>query len=142
MLKCLTIHQPFTSAIAVGSKRTENRSARVHLRGPVALHAGLSVDWSAPDHAWLAAGMDPAERGMPGAEFTLPLGSVIAVADLTGCHWGNGRCCGEWGISGQWHWELSNVRPLTEPVACRGGRGWWTLPAEVESAVRAQLGEK
>lgn len=139
-MRALTVRQPFASAIAVGGKRVENRPARVRLRGTFAVHAGLSPDWTAPDLAWLAAGQDPAGRGT-GAEFTLPLGSVVAVAELTGCHWGGSRCCGEWDIPSCWHWELSDVRPLAVPVACLGSRGWWTLPDEVESAVRAQLGE-
>ena len=35
--------------------------------------------------------------------------------------------------------ELTDVIALPEPVPCRGAQGLWTLPADVESAVLAQI---
>jgi hypothetical protein len=40
---------------------------------------------------------------------------------------------------GQWHWELTDVRPLAGPVPCRGAQRLWGLPIDVEAAARAQL---
>ncbi len=37
-------------------------------------------------------------------------------------------------------WVLVDVYALVEPVPCRGFQGFWTLPPDVEAAVRAQLG--
>lgn len=34
--------------------------------------------------------------------------------------------------------ELLDVRPLTEPVPCKGTQGLWRLPADVHAAVAAQ----
>lgn len=63
---------------------------------------------------------------MPGA--TLPLGVP---------HHGVG--CDPWAVRGQFHWELDDVRPLPDPVPCRGALGLWRLPEDVEKAVREQL---
>lgn len=81
----------------------------------------------------------------------LALGAVVAVAEIFGCHHadecmlppylvvtGRTGCC-PWAMRGQWHIELANVRPLPEPVPCRGMPGLWQLPEDVESAARAQI---
>jgi hypothetical protein len=83
----------------------------------------------------------------------LALGAVIALAEVTGCHhaadcggedWQDGRRlpwrgCSPWAMPGQWHITLASVRPLREPVPCRGALGLWRLPEDVEKAVREQL---
>jgi hypothetical protein len=40
---------------------------------------------------------------------------------------------------GRYAFEMENIRPLAEPVLCRGAQGLWLLPAEVEAAVEAEL---
>lgn len=47
--------------------------------------------------------------------------------------------CDPWAMSGQFHIELADVRPIPEPVPCRGMLGLWRLPEDVEKAVRGQL---
>jgi hypothetical protein len=154
-MKSLTVQQPYASAIATGPKRIENRTRKTYHRGLLAIHAGLAVDWLAASRAWTSAGLVPYVPRAPHRAWTgsLVLGAVVAVADLTGCHW-HSECrqpnpqptgcravwCSEWSAAGQFHWALENVRPLPEPVPCKGALGLWTLPDEVESAVRAQLG--
>jgi hypothetical protein len=153
-VKALTIQQPYASAVALGPKRVENRTRKTYHRGPLAIHAGLAVDWLATDRAWAAAGLAPYVPRAPRRAWTasLWLGAVIAVADVAGCHWHSdcrepntrgGTCrsmwCSEWAAAGQWHWVLDNVRPLPEPVHCKGALGLWTLPDDVEQQVRAQI---
>ena len=153
-MRALTVRQPYASAIALGPKRVENRTRKTYYRGVLAIHAGLAVNWLAADRAWIAAGLAPYVRGASRRAWTasLWLGAVVAVADVTGCHWhdrdqgcGSGAhrighlTCSEWAMRGQWHWELDNVRPLAEPVACKGALGLWTLPDDVERQVRARL---
>jgi hypothetical protein len=83
----------------------------------------------------------------------LALGAVVAVATITGCHLHDmDKHCGEYGIEAcagvlcsqwaqleQWHWQLGDQRPLAEPIPCKGALGLWTVPEDVESAVRAQI---
>jgi len=52
-----------------------------------------------------------------------------------------GGMCSPWAVIGQYHWQLANVRPLAEPVPCKGALKLWCLPGDVEKLVRAQLGE-
>ena len=153
-MRALTVRQPFASAIAFGDKRVENRGKSIAYRGPLAIHAGLAVEWPAVPMAWTAAGLTPYSQGAPRKAWrvSLPLGAVIAVADLAGCHdyaecadglaeadRGELRWCSPWAWEWQWHWVLRDVRPLREPVPCRGMLGLWRLPEDVEKAVRDQL---
>lgn len=73
-------------------------------------------------------------------------GAVIAVAELVDSHPDAG-CCRPWGesdyreASGRQrtavhHLVLNDVRPVTEPVACRGALGLWWLPADVLAELR------
>ena len=145
-IRGLTIRQPWCSAIAFGDKRVENRSKPTAYRGLLAIHAGLTVDWDAAEKAWPAAGLAPYVAGAPRKAWTasLPLGAVIAVAELTGCHdatYAEGCSCSPWAQPRSWHWQLTDVRPLSEPVPCKGMLGLWRLPEDAEKAVRAQLSE-
>lgn len=137
-MKALTVRPPWSDAIAHGGKTVENRGRQTHYRGLLAIHAGKRFDWDAE--------YPPGEMRKWCAPEDLPLGAIVAVADLTGCHSSSTTCgpdgiglCSPWGRWDAWHWQLSNVRPLADPVPCRGALGLWTVPDEVESAVRAQL---
>ena len=150
-MRALTVRQPWASAIASGQKTVENRSRRTRYRGLVALHSGLVIDWDATPMAWTAAGVAVREiYRRPAWHLGLPLGAVIAVAELYGCHqWPaagscNGRSrspCSPWASLDQWHWQFKNVLPLATPVPCKGMLGLWRLPDDAEKAVRAQLSE-
>lgn len=152
-MRALSIMQPWCSAIAFADKRVENRTWRPPewITGRrIALHASKRPDWDAPDMAWTAAGLAPYEPGAPRKARTagLPLGAVIAVATVTGCHPPYSICnptgipetaCTRWSAWGQYHWLLDDVHPLPEPVPCTGALKLWPLPEAVEKAVRAQL---
>lgn len=147
-MRALTVKEPWASAITHGRKRVENRSWSTLYRGLLAIHAGRAIDWQARPTAWIAAGLAPYHGGPRKAwRSSLPLGAVIAVADLTDCHpryhicrpQGPETVCTVWSEWGQCHWVLENVRPLPEPVPCRGMLGLWRLPGDVEAAVREQL---
>jgi hypothetical protein len=142
-VKVLTVWQPWASCIAAAAtnpkaKTTENRDWSTQYRGLVAIHAGKSVD-----HGALA---------FPGVRETLyatgwahpdplPGGSVIALANLTDCHRPGMRvpCCLPWGMPGQFHWSLSGVVRLAEPVPCRGFVGLFTPPQDVAEAIARQV---
>ena len=77
-------------------------------------------------------------------------GAVVAVATIRGCHLdaacrnattGRVGFCSPWAVRDQFHWQLTKVRTLRTPVSCRGALGLWTLPDDVEAAVRAQIGK-
>lgn len=131
-MKALTVRQPWADAIAqpsrsfIGPKRIENRTWQTHYRGLFLLHAGLSLDRDAS----IPRGAD-----WPGAR-----GAVIAVAEITGCHFSDNRCCAEWGHDGVWHWELGDaVLALRQPVPAVGRLGLWTPDDALVRAVGEQL---
>jgi hypothetical protein len=161
-IRALTIKQPWAHFIAKQEKRVENRSWPTDHRNLLAIHAGAYSGWDEDAEtspvaleAWKRwAGVrasgevaTPLTRGDAYSFFSF--GAVIAVADLTGCHYalqGDGCAfadsrCSPWAVLHAWHWQLANVRPLAEPVRARGKLGLWRLPEDVEATVRAQLKE-
>ena len=147
-MRGLSVMQPWASAIAYGKKTVENRTwgAPEWITGQaIAVHASRGVDWDATAAAWIAAGLTPYDGTAKHKAWTasLTLGAVVAVARVTGScvPWKCGGECSPWAVKGQDHWQLADVRPLADPVPCRGMLGLWRLPDDVEQAVRAQLGE-
>lgn len=164
-MKAMTLHQPWSWAIAHAGKRVENRTwaPPASIIGQrVAIHAGLRLDKLALDSVRDAV----AAGRISDAEFvriTAPMnecvrsgfvhGAVESVATIAGaitldcsCSWGDVDFDGAVeAVESAWFmgpigWLLTNVIALPEPVPCKGAQGLWTLPADVESAVLAQLG--
>jgi hypothetical protein len=85
----LTLHQPWASLIATGVKTIETRGHRTNVRGRIAIHAaarpvdrgwvgGWLVDRTRSDGGWMRRStLDPS--------FRLPLGAIVATAELTDC---------------------------------------------------------
>ena len=148
----ITVRPPWSWAIAHSTKRIENRVWERPFRGALAIHAGKGWDEDGQDsplvrQAWRDAGHDL--RALTPNNAGITLGAVVAVAELVDICGAQVRpyipsdCgCGPWAARGQYHWKLANVRPLPEPVSCRGFQQLWTLPDDVEAAVVAQLGEQ
>lgn len=131
-LRALTVKQPWAGVIASGAKTVENRTWPTRYRSRLAIHAGQSDDRGALaiDILRNAVKADLGKSKIRGA--------ILAVAELTDCH----RCggsCSPWAESGAWHWVLTDVRALREPVACKGRLSLWTPDAEIRRAVLDQL---
>ena len=125
-MRALSVRQPWAWAIAYAGKTVENRSRRFNHEGLVAIHASLGLD---------EPGFFPRnEAGHTAARKLDALGGRSNFWDAD-CH----AKCSPWAIDGQWHICLDDVRPLAEPVPARGKLGLWTVPEDVESAVRAQI---
>jgi ASCH domain len=160
----LTIRNPWCWAILHGGKTVENRSWKTSYRGPILLHAGARSGWDTAgaesplvQEAWLAYLRTGPAAPVPLTSTAISLtrgnalmafGAVVAVAELAGCHLSpdfGGTCgatrplCSPWAVRDQYHWLLEDVRPLAEPVPCRGALRLWRLPDDVEAAVRMQV---
>ncbi|MEW2069015.1 ASCH domain-containing protein [Streptomyces sp. NPDC007346] len=135
-MRALTIRQPWAAAIAHGSKRTENRSWPVpakHVGTRILIHAAAST------YAAIGRLRVIEITGIePDAQWPEARGAVIGVATLAGCHFDN-ECCTPWGMDGFFHWELTDVAALPEPVPAKGALGFWT-PSE--ETVNAALGQE
>lgn len=94
-MKALTIRQPWASAIAHGTKRTENRSWPVpakHLGTRILIHAAAAEDRTprlssdVPVELTKGIGVWPDTRS-----------AILGVATLASCHFDEGCCTpGEW----------------------------------------------
>ena len=164
-MKALTIRQPWAWAVIHAGKTVENRSRNIagEYRGPVAIHAGLKID-EAGQHdqlireAWTGETRLSPDPDRPTFCHDVPwrkafsYGRIIGIADLVDAHYVDGHSerwdaeaeqnatCSPWAHHGPtWHLVFANPRPLAHPIPARGRLGLWTLPDEVEQAVRRQL---
>ena len=118
-MQALTIRQPWASMIADGRKTIETRTRQISYRGPLAIVAGKTADIDAC-----------ARFRIPPT--TMPLGRILAVADLAGCRPmtedDNAAAMTEYPsalagiIPGMYAWILKNVRRIRpgEEIPCRG----------------------
>lgn len=148
-MRALTVQQPWAGLIASSAKTVENRSwppPRAALGHQVAIHAGKTTDTEAARRFITDRTDSSTALHLIARPACQKLGSVIAVAMLSGAHLGGRYDCQEctsldsaWAVSESWHWCLRDVVALAEPVPARGLLGLWELSEEVESLVRQQL---
>ncbi|MCX4700088.1 ASCH domain-containing protein [Streptomyces sp. NBC_01373] len=124
-VRALTLWQPWASCIAYGTKRIENRRWATDYRGWLLIHAGTTTD-PAAKYAVMAR---------PFLHRPQPTGAILGWARLDDCHSDDGMCT-LWSAPGQWHWHLTDVRRLAQPVACPGARGLWTPAPALLDLVR------
>ncbi|MBW4837890.1 MAG: ASCH domain-containing protein [Paenibacillaceae bacterium] len=142
-MRCITIRQPWATLIAIGAKRLETRSWRTNYRGELGIHAGKQIDRKACEtepirSLLLAHGYSSADQ--------LPRGAIVAVCRLNDCFcvrsnsgetaWlGVGERCLEAAgqeyrfgdfAPGRYAWELTELRPLPEPIPALGKQGLWS----------------
>ena len=144
-MRAITVRQPYARAIAIGRKTVENRGRHAGYRGEIAIHAARTVHRVGDRDSRIIQlfGKD--------ASIGVPLGAIVAVADLVDCHQAyvlhptDASCCWPWGDQSfnggsAFHLVLRDVRMLPEPVPCRGALPiGWTVSADVEEQVRPQL---
>lgn len=124
-MKCLTILQPWASAIVgwngqPGPKRIENRSWNTNHRGELIIHAGKGERYR---------GCEDEIRGCPRFN-DLPRGVILGVAQLVHCV----RLeivIGQPFAEGPWCWILENVRRLAEPIPYKGEQGLFDVPDDI-----------
>lgn len=138
--RALTIKQPWASLIASGVKPVENRTWPIpgtwaH-RGPLLIHAGRGFDRMA---LLLPEAREELEaQSWP--EWELPSAAVLAVAEEVVCHRAGPGCCDSpFAEPEGWHWVLSGVTALEEPVSAKGRLGLWRPDADLLAAVGGQL---
>ncbi|HWP50615.1 MAG TPA: 2-oxoglutarate dehydrogenase E1 [Clostridia bacterium] len=161
-MKAITIWQPWASLWACQAKLFETRSWATSYRGPIAIHASALNPFSAikpvPDDTVAEMRKALKEIGIltPSTDFrVLPLGCVVATADLVGCWkidsiqelssapWETGYwddrmnwhdvsdqeiMFGDW-TPGRYAWEITNVKMLDIPVPAKGKQGLWNWEA-------------
>lgn len=112
----ITLRQPWASAVADLGKDVENRTWATPYRGLLAIHAGLRVERDAVDELGIAT------------DQRLPRGCIIAVARLSDVV---DNSPSRWARAGHFHWLLTDVQRLADPIPLTGRLGLFRLPDEV-----------
>ncbi|QSB09687.1 ASCH domain-containing protein [Lysinibacillus fusiformis] len=142
-MKAITIKQPWATLIALGEKRFETRSWQTKYRGPIAIHAGKTMDMEYCEYPPIKRALQ--RHGIENED--LPLGFVIATAELIDCHLipnelsaagidigkilkGDELYFGDF-MDGRYAWELNKVKVLSEPEPAKGKLSLWEWKEEM-----------
>lgn len=149
-MRFISLWQPWATLMALGLKLNETRSWSTSYRGPLAIHAAKTTECLkdedyVDDLLGKAGVIGPEETAVGGTEW--PLGQILAVVTLVDCvpteeirdrlsrrelAFGN--------YSDQrFAWVTKDRRRLASPIPFRGLQGLKPLPAQVVSAIEAQL---
>lgn len=144
-MKGLSLMEPWASLMALGHKVFETRRwAPREYRAGVAIHASLSKAYTDPQYVaelCARAGLGPI---FP-PDYPWPYGKILAAGNLVSCLrteevkilTPQERELGDYSPRRR-AWGFNDFWRLPEPVHCRGGRGLWDVPAEVEAEIAAQ----
>ena len=149
--------QPWATLVAIGQNTIETRSWGTPYRGPLAIHSAKGF----PRDARALCEEKPYRNVLASAGFhdagDLPLGEIVAVADIADVMEFNRKSLGEVRANaargefpaheadfgdfsaGRYGWVLKNVRRLKKPVPARGMLGLWEVPKALEAAIKLQL---
>jgi hypothetical protein len=148
-MKALSIWQPYASLIAINAKQYETRSWATKYRGPIAIHAAakspaavyriLDSDVVREIEKAIAPLAATAENIGHLRAKCLPLGKVIAIANLTDCIEitpafaasvsAEERAFGDWTL-GRYAWKLESVNPLPFFIPAKGQQGIWNFQTD------------
>lgn len=101
-MKVLTVRQPWAHLIVSGKKKIENRTRRIHYRGPLLIQAAVSASPKGEWEHFLK------ERRASVNIDLLKRGGIIGICDVVDCvedhdnHW----------FEGPFGWLLENASPL------------------------------
>jgi hypothetical protein len=136
-IKCISLHDPWASAIALGLKPVETRSWSTKYRGTLGIHAAKK--WT-HEQRWFNADLCvrfPKYSKLMATRL-FPLGHVIALVDLYDCK-PTDKYCGTDPLTlalgdftpGRYAWLLKNIRRLPHPVPAIGRQGFFTVPIDM-----------
>lgn len=122
-MKALSIRQPWAGLIIHGYKDIENRDWPTRYRGPLLVHAPLTLD------AELCAEFDAAlvEDGLPPIEWRT--GGIVGVVEVVDCVTASAS---DW-FSGPYGFVLAHARPLPF-VPLKGRLGLFDVPGNLMTA--------
>ncbi len=131
-MKALSIRQPWAWLIVNGFKDVENRTWHTEYAGPLLIHAGKKMtqdDWMpasllAEDELQIEL---PEDLGCDGGPASGRLGGIVGFARMTGCG-GDNLVQSPWNVEGQWHFTLTDARPVSTFVPFKGALGFFDVP--------------
>ena len=141
-IKCISLWQPWASLITIGAKQIETRHWATSYRGPIAIHAAktekeLDLCMVQPYERFLKRAGLLQYQGLAKCLLSLPLGKIVAVAELKDCVATDElqiseqeRAFGNY-APGRFAWILEDIRPLKEPLPCRGAQRLFNVPLDM-----------
>lgn len=135
-MKVLSVRQPWAWAIIHGGKDIENRNWKTNYRGPLAIHAGQSFDFTAEELRNVLRG----EYGNGLREMIHKFqqdddirGAIIGTVNLIDCI-PSYACKSPWKAGDDpdyFCWKLASPRPLREPIKVAGKLGIFEVPGVI-----------
>lgn len=134
-MRCISLWQPYATAIAIGIKRIETRGWSTNYRGPLLIHAAKR--WSRNQIEFATT-----ERALGRLPKRVPLGAIVAICELVDVQHtldletqvsAIERIYGDY-RPGRFGWMLDNVRSLAEPIPYIGRQGFFNVPDELVRA--------
>lgn len=129
-MMAVSLWQPWASAIALGHKAIETRSWSTRYRGQIAIHAAKR--FAAEERMFASV-----EHTLGRLPAQLPLGAIVAIAELTGVQPAHELAAGPiekiYGnyTPGRFGWCLESVRALLDPIPYKGKQGLFIIPDEI-----------
>ncbi len=117
-MKCLTIKQPWTYLILNGFKDVENRCWETSYRGPLLIHAGLTMHREALAYLRRYHDME-VDRSL------LQFGVILGAVDLVDCR---KKKTSRWHRREDYGWYLENPRRLRSPIPYKGQLKLYEVP--------------
>lgn len=142
-LKCISLWQPYASAVALGLKRIETRASTTRHRGPLGIYATLRMhsEQRRVFEEVLLANEDKRVRALLAKAGwlqyeALPFGRLIAIVDVIDSRpvshvdrLASGPLeflLGDY-TRGRFAWMLANARKLTKPLTVSGKQGFFFI---------------
>lgn len=129
-MKCISLWQPWASAIPLLLKRNETRGWSTAVHGRIGIHAAKR--WTKAEREFAAA----RRRAGDALPDPLPLGAIVATAVLhdvvsTEMLLARGvsdleQMYGDY-ARGRFGWLLRDVVPLSQPIPWKGKQGWFEV---------------
>lgn len=111
-MKCLTIREPWATAIQSLGKNVENRSWPTRFRGRILIHASKKIDFD----ACRQLDVDPAE---------CTTGAMVGSVEIIDCVRDSNSF---WADPNFYHWILARPEKFRNPIPCRGHLSLWEFP--------------
>lgn len=140
-MKALSLSQPWATLVAIGEKQIETRGWSTPHRGTIAIHAAKRFPKAARELCFSQPFAHALLRHDAARPSELPLGAIVAVAELThviptgprGRFWLNDLSLQERAFGnyrdGRFAWFLTNIRALREPIPAKGALSLWEWQA-------------
>jgi len=155
-IRAISLHQPWATAVALGSKRIETRAWSTDYRGVLAIHAaqrrpiGELLHYGACSQWVGALHRNAPESRLIALPEALPFGAIVAVCRLADCQPTETFTLGEvtaprtapdgpYGTLNQWTelqlgnfapgrygWRLSDIVALPAPIPCVGRQSFFS----------------